>query len=68
MAIIARDYEVLAQKLVAEAGPSSQPVDHAHILPIPVVHSEVRFSFNRVHHLLTYSLFQSTMAIAKDYE
>jgi hypothetical protein len=50
-----------AQDLAAEAGPSRQLVDLAHPndLPIPVVHSEVRFPFNRVHHLLTYSLFQS---------
>jgi hypothetical protein len=50
-----------AQNLAAEAGPSRQLVDLAHPndLPIPVVHSEVRFPFNRVHHLLTYSLFQS---------
>ena len=55
---------------MAEAGPSSQQVDLAHPkdLPIPVVHSEVRFPFNRVNHLLTYSLIQSAMAISKDYE
>jgi hypothetical protein len=58
------------QNLAAEAGPSSQLVDLAHPndLPIPVVHSEVRFPFNRVHHSLTYSIFQSAMAIAMDYE
>ena len=55
---------------MAEAGPSSQLADltHPNDLPIPAVHSEVRFPFNRVHHLLTYSLFQSTMATAKDHE
>ena len=59
-----------AQNLAAEAGPSNQLVDLAHPndLPIPVVHSEVRFPFNRDYHLLTYSLFQSAMAVAKDYE
>jgi hypothetical protein len=65
-------FQSAAQNLAAEAGPSSQLVDLAHPndLPIPVVHSlaEVRFPFNRVHHLLTCSLFQSAMAIAKDYE
>ena len=47
-----------AQNLVAEAGPSSQLVDLAHPNdpPIPVVHSEVRYSFNRVHHLLTFPI------------
>ena len=50
-----------AQNLAAEAGLSRQLVDLAHSneLPIPVVYSEVLFPFNRVHHLLTYSLFQS---------
>jgi hypothetical protein len=47
---------LIAQNLAAKAGPSSQPVDFAQSndLPIPVVHSEVRFPFNRFHHLLTY--------------
>ena len=31
-----------------------------YLSPIPVVHSEVRFPFKRVHQLLTNSLFQST--------
>jgi hypothetical protein len=50
-----------AQNPATEAGPSSQLVDLAHPkdLPIPVFHSEVRFPFNRVHHLLTHSLFQN---------
>ena len=63
-------FQSAAQNPAAEAGPSSHLVDLAHPndLPIPVVHSEVRFPFIRVHHLLTYSLFQSAMAIAKDYE
>ena len=63
---------LLAQNLAAEAGPSSQPVDlqvaHPNDLLIPAVHSEVRFPFNRVHHLLTCFLFQSAMAVAKGYE
>ena len=56
---IAKDYEDVAQNPATEAGASSQPVDLAHPndLPIPVVHPEVRFPFNRVHHLLIYSLF-----------
>jgi hypothetical protein len=55
-----RKVESPAHNLVAEAGPSRQLVDlsHPNDIPIPVVHSEVRFAFNRVHHLLTYSLFQ----------
>jgi hypothetical protein len=74
---IAKDYEDLdrslaqrrgAQNLETEAGPFGQPVDLTHDLPIPVVQSEVWFLFNGVHHLLTYSLFQGAMAIAKDYE
>ena len=50
-----------AQNLAAEAGPSSQLVDLAHPndLPIPVVHSEVRFSFNRDYHLLTFPISES---------
>jgi hypothetical protein len=49
-----------AQNLAPEAGPSSQLVDVAHpndlLVPtgIPAVESEVRFSLNRVHHLLTF--------------
>ena len=52
---------VLPAQNQAEAGPSSQLVNLAHPNdpPIPVVDSEVRFPFYRVHHLLTYSLFQS---------
>jgi hypothetical protein len=59
-----------AQNLGAEAGPSSQLVDlpHPNDMPIPAVHSEVRFLLNRVHHLLTYSLFQGAMAVAMNYE
>ena len=50
-----------AQNLAAEAGPSSQLVYPAHPndLPIPVVHSEVRFSFNRDYHLLTFPISES---------
>jgi hypothetical protein len=63
-------FQSAAQNLMAEAERSSQLVDLAHPndLLIPVVHSEVRFPFNQVHHLLTYSLFQSATAIANDYE
>jgi hypothetical protein len=45
---------LLAQNLATEAVPSSQPVDLAHPndLPIPAVHSEVRFPFNP--ELITY--------------
>ena len=51
-----------AQNLAAKAGPSSHLVYHTHSndLPIPIIHSEVWFPFNQVHHLLTYSLLQST--------
>jgi hypothetical protein len=53
------------QNPAAEAGPSSQLVDLAHPkdLPIPVVHSEVRFPFNRVNHLLRYSYSRSQLKI-----
>ena len=45
---------LLAHNLTAEAGPSSQPVDLAYPndLPIPVVHSEVRFPFNQAQNLV----------------
>ena len=50
-----------AQNLAAEAAPSSQLVDltHPNDLPIPVVHSDVRFSFNRDYHLLTFPISES---------
>ena len=59
---------LLAQNLADEVGPSSQPVNLAHLndLPIPVVNSEVWFPFNQVHNLLTYSLFQDAMATSND--
>ena len=51
------------------AGPRNGSSRHSVMaLCVPVVHSEVRFPFNRVHHSLTYSIFQSAMAIAMDYE
>ena len=67
---ITKDYEDVVQNPATEAGASSQPVDLAHSndLPISVVHSEVRFPFNRVHHVLTYSLSQGVMAVTNDYE
>ena len=46
-------FQSAAQNIAAEAGPSSQMVD-PNDLPTPVVHSEVRFLFNQVHHLLTF--------------
>jgi hypothetical protein len=49
------------QNTGVEAGPPSQLVDLAHPndLYISAVPPEVRLPFNRVHHLLTYSLFQN---------
>src|SRR3984957_9950967 len=64
---------LLLRSLATEAGPSSQPVDLVHpnndpLVPAVPGHSEVRFPFHRVHHLLIPFLFQSATAIAKGYE